>query len=88
MARPHISLTVRCLNCIQTAHTPLRVVEIARKVNRPCNTVRVILLRLCDRNAITATRTDQGVRYSPITSSTDESSTPKIWDVTRTWSTR
>jgi hypothetical protein len=74
-----ISLTVRTLDVITTADTPLKAWEVARKLGCRCNMVRVILGRLCDSERIVRYRQPDGVYFGVHT----PDDYPRIWDLFR-----
>ena len=60
------SLTVRCLECVTQSPTPLRPVDVARKLSVPSNAVRAVLIRLADRGDVLAHRiSGTRVEYTP-----------------------
>jgi hypothetical protein len=74
-----ISLTVRTLAVVTTAEAPMKAWEIARRLGCQCNSVRVILGRLCDSQRITKIEQSTGVFFTVPTAD----DFPKIWDLFR-----
>lgn len=75
-----ISLTVRVLCAVQSSPVPLKAHQVARKLNHPCNSVRVLLGRLLDRGDIVQVHEAHGIFYAA--PSEPEVS---IWEISMRW---
>jgi hypothetical protein len=79
MPQRPISLTVRTLNVVTTAEEPMKAWEIARRLGCRCNTVRVLLGRLCDSQRLVRYEQPDGVYFGAHT----HDDYPKVWDLFR-----
>jgi hypothetical protein len=79
MPQRPISLTVRTLNVVTTAEEPMKAWEIARRLGCRCNTVRVLLGRLCDSQRIIKFEQADGVYFGVHT----PDDYPRVWDLFR-----